>query len=187
MPELFATLEIFTGSVDAEKRRKLFQRADIIFSTPQCIANDLKSCLYSLDEVSLIIIDEAHRCLKNYSYTYVVNKYKEQAKNQRILGLTASPGSDSEIVREICRHLDIKEIELRTRDSADVAPYLQNLDFTKTEVDFHKEFLEIKVLLQRIFDGCVDKLRSRNLLFGVANKIILLKLQIGRASCRERV
>jgi Fanconi anemia group M protein len=177
LPELFATLEIFTGSVDAEKRRKLFQRADIIFSTPQCIANDLKSCLYSLDEVSLIIIDEAHRCLKNYSYTYVVNKYKEQAKNQRILGLTASPGSDSEIVREICRHLDIKEIELRTRDSADVAPYLQNLDFTKTEVDFPKEFLEIKVLLQRIFDGCVDKLRSRNLLFGVANKIILLKLQ----------
>src|SRR3989338_7315157 len=91
LPELFADLQLFTGSVPAEKRKKIFQTAEIIFSTPQCIANDMRNFLYDLSEVSLLIIDEAHRCLKNYDYTAVVRHYREKAQIQRILGLTASP------------------------------------------------------------------------------------------------
>lgn len=100
LPELFATFILFTGKVQAEKRRKIWQTADIIFSTPQCIANDLKNNLYNLEEVSLLIEDECHRCLKNYSYVYVVEKYKQQAKNPRILGLTASPGSEKAVIKK---------------------------------------------------------------------------------------
>jgi len=48
LPELLAELHFFTGSVNAEKRKKLWQTAEIIFSTPQCIANDLKNYLYDL-------------------------------------------------------------------------------------------------------------------------------------------
>ena len=177
LPELYADLQLFTGEIPAEKRQKIFQTAEIIFSTPQCIANDLENYLYNLKDVSLLIMDEAHRCLKNYDYTKVVGHYKENALNKRILGLTASPGSDTDKIREICRHLDIEAIELRNRDSIDVKPYLQELEFTKIEVPFPKEFQEIKVLLKRIWDSCVDKLKSYNLLFGPANKITLLKLQ----------
>ncbi len=177
LPELFADLQIFTGSVPPEKRKKIFETAEIIFSTPQCISNDLKSYLYNLNDVSLLIIDEAHRCLKNYAYTHVVDRYKSQSSNQRILGLTASPGSEPDIIKEICKNLSIEQIELRTRDSPDVKQYLQELEFQKILVPFPKEFLEIKILLKRIFDSCVDKLRSRNLLFGPVNKITLLKLQ----------
>ena len=177
LPELFAQLEIFTGSVPAEKRKKIFQSAEIIFSTPQCIANDLDNYLYDLKEVSLLIIDEAHRCLKNYDYTKVVKKYKEQSVNQRILGLTASPGHEPDKVKEICKHLDIQEIEVRTRDSEDVKQYLKEREFQKIEVPFPKEFHEIRILLKRIFDSRVDQLKSRNILQGPANKITLLKLQ----------
>lgn len=177
LPELFADLQLFTGEVPAENRKKIFQTADIVFSTPQCIANDVKKELYSLRDVSLLIIDEAHRCLKSYDYTEVVMRYKRQSENIRILGLTASPGSDLEKVREICEHLDIELIELRTRDSDDVKEYLQELEFKKVEVPFPQEFIEIKVLLKRIWDSKVDQLKSRNLLFGPANKITLLKLQ----------
>lgn len=179
LPELFADLQIFTGSVEAKQRKKIFQTAEIIFSTPQCIANDLKKCLYSLNEVSLLVIDEAHRCLKNYDYTKVVDYYKRQSpiQIQRILGLTASPGSDPEIIKQICEHLNISEIESRTRHSDDVKPYLQELEFNKIEVEFPKEFIEIKVLLQGIWDNCVNKLKERNILHGPANKITLLKLQ----------
>src|SRR3989338_5596052 len=52
LPELFATMELFTGKVEAPKRKKLWQNADIIFSTPQCIANDLKNALYNLEDIS---------------------------------------------------------------------------------------------------------------------------------------
>jgi ERCC4-related helicase len=177
LPELFAQLEIFTGSVPAKERKKLFNQADIIFSTPQCIANDLRSGLYTLHETSLIIIDEAHRCLKNYSYTQVVQTYKQQSENQRILGLTASPGSDSSKVKEICNHLNIKSFEIRSRESPDVKPYLETLKFEKIEVPFPTEFQEIRVLLKKIYDEKTSKLKSKGLLFGPANKITLLKTQ----------
>src|SRR5512137_854746 len=40
LPELFADLQLFTGKINATNRRKIWQTADIIFSTPQCIGND---------------------------------------------------------------------------------------------------------------------------------------------------
>ena len=65
LPELFADMQLFTGGVPAKNRRKIWETAEIIFSTPQCVANDLKNNLYNLNEVCLLIEDEAHRCLKN--------------------------------------------------------------------------------------------------------------------------
>ena len=177
LPELWADIQLFTGSVPAEERKKIFQTAEIIFSTPQCIANDVAHALYTLSEVSLLVIDEAHRCLKNYDYTKVVSSYKNQSQNTRILGLTASPGSDPEKVKQICEHLDIEEIEVRSRESEDVKIYLKEREHSKIEVPFPPEFLEIKVLLKRIFDSLADKLKKMNLLFGPTNKITLLKLQ----------
>ena len=188
LPELFAEMTLFTGEVEAEKRKEFFQTAEIIFSTPQCIANDLSNRLYNMKEVVLLVIDEAHRCLKNYDYTNVVNFYKEQSLHQRILGLTASPGSDLSKVEEICRHLEIEEIEMRTRDSSDVKDYLQELEFNKIEVPFPQEFIEIKTLLKRLFDSKVEQLRSRSLLFNNANKITLLQLQsnlVKRAAMKD--
>jgi ERCC4-related helicase len=182
LPELFADLQLFTGTVEANTRRKIFQTAEIIFSTPQCIANDLKKGLYSLNECSLLIIDEAHRCLKNYDYTSAVKYYKSQSENILILGLTASPGQDATKVREICNHLSISEIEIRTRDSPDVKSYLQELQFTKIEVPFPKEFEEIRILLKRIFEDKINQLKSKEFLFGPVNKITLLQLQTRLAS-----
>lgn len=177
LPELFADIQLFTGSVPATERKKIWSTAEIILSTPQCIANDLKAGLYTLHDASLLVIDEAHRCLKNYDYTTVVSYYKQQANNIKILGLTASPGSDANKVREICSHLAIEEIEVRTRESEDVKPYMQEREYEKREVPFPKEFIEIKVLLKRIWDMKVDQLKRMNLLYGPPNKITLLQLQ----------
>ena len=182
LPELFAELDIFTGTVNSKKRKEIWRSAEIIFSTPQCIANDVRKGLYNLEDVSLLVIDEAHRCLKNYDYNYVANAYKEQSKNQRILGLTASPGSDKERVTQICKNLDIEKLEIRSRDSVDVKPYLQERTFEKHEVPFPNEFVEIRTLLKKIFDSKIEQLKSRNLLFEPANKITLLKLQNRLAS-----
>ncbi len=179
LPELFADLQLFTGEIPAKQRQKIWQTAEIIFSTPQCVANDLKNYLYDLKDIALLVIDEAHRCLKNYDYTKVVSTYKNQSQKEvrRILGLTASPGSEQEKVKEICKHLDIEEVEVRTRDSPDVKPYLQELEFQKVEVPFPQEFIEIRTLLNKIYESKISTLKNRNLLFGPANKITLLKLQ----------
>ncbi|MFH1325441.1 MAG: DEAD/DEAH box helicase [archaeon] len=177
LPELFAEMNLFTGFVSAEKRKKIWISSDIIFSTPQCIANDLKNNLYNLEKVCLLIEDEAHRCLKNYDYNYVAKKYKEQSENQRIIGMTASPGSEKERINEICKNLSIEEVELRKRESPDVKPYLQELEFEKILVEFPEEFQKMKNALTGIFYFYIDELKSRNLLFTFPSKIELIKLQ----------
>lgn len=177
LPELFAQLDLFTGKIDAEKRKEIWQNSEIIFSTPQCIANDLKKNLYDLTDVSLLIEDECHRCLKNYSYTYIAERYKEQAKNQRILGLTASPGVEKKAVEQIAKNLQIEAIELRTRNSADVKQYLQELDFEVISLDFPPEFSEIKNPLNKIFLKKVEELKNRKLLFQPPTKKFILETQ----------
>lgn len=179
LPELFASMELFTGKINSNERRKIWQTADIIFSTPQCVANDLRNGLYNLKEVCLLVEDEAHRCVKNYDYTYIAKKYLEQTSKelQRIIGMTASPGSEANKIKEICKNLSIEEVELRSRDSHDVKGYLQELEFEKVLIEFPEEFEKIKRTLQKIIDRYIEELRERNVLFGQANKIKLIELQ----------
>lgn len=177
LPELFAEKTLFTGKIPASQRKKLWQTSDIIFSTPQCIGNDVKNRLYDLSDVCLLIEDEAHRCLKNYSYNYVVQQYKKQAANPRVLGLTASPGSEKSKIKEICINLGIEEVELRQRESSDVKSYLQELDFEKIKIPFPKEFQDIRASIKQMYDKYIEELRARNTLFGPANKVTLIQLQ----------
>lgn len=142
-----------------------------------CVANDLGNYLYNLNDVSLLIIDEAHRCLKNYDYTKVVKFYKEQATNQRILGLTASPGHDPDKVKQITSHLNLDEIEIRTRESDDVKPYVKERKYTKVEVPFPPELMEIHALLNKMYNEAIEKLKSKRYIAGPVNKVTLLKLQ----------
>lgn len=177
LPEDWADLQLFTGKTPAEKRKKIWQTAEFVFSTPQCIANDLKKNLYTLEDVSLLIVDECHRCLKNYAYNFISQKYQQQSQNQLILGLTASPGSDRETITRVCGNMGIKNVEIRTRESEDVKPYLQELEFEKIIVDFPPEFEEIRQILRELYEEKVDELKNRKLLYGYASKTELIKLQ----------
>ena len=177
LPELWADIQLFTGLINAENRKKIWQTADIIFSTPQCIANDIKKNLYTLENVSLLVEDEAHKCIKNYDYNFIAQKYKSQAKNKRILGLTASPGNDTTKIKTICQNLSIEEVELRTRDSPDVKQYLQELEFEKELIEFPPEFQEMKHVLNKLYNRYIEELRYRKVLFGPASKITLIELQ----------
>lgn len=177
LPELFAELTLFTGKVSAKKRRKLWDNSDIIFSTPQCVGNDLKNNLYNLTEISLLIEDECHRCLKNYAYTDIAKRYKEQAEHSKILGLTASPGADKKTITKIANNLGVEAIEVRTRESSDVKPYLQELRTEVIKLDFPQELEEIRAPLKELHDKKIEELKNRRLLFQPASKRNILELQ----------
>jgi len=177
LPENWADMQLFTGKTSSEKRKEIWQTAEFIFSTPQCIANDLKKNLYDLNEVSLLIVDECHRCLKNYAYNKVAEKYKEQAIERRVVGLTASPGSDKKTITQVCENLGIEAVEIRTRESQDVKPYLQELDFEKIEVDFPPELEEIKFLLIELQAQKIQEVKQRGFLSGYPSKTQILKVQ----------
>lgn len=177
LPEDWAQLDLFTGKTEANKRKEIWQRSEFVFSTPQCIANDLKKGLYNLSEVCLLIEDEAHRCMKNYSYRFISEKYREQYKTPHILGLTASPGNNKETILKVCENLGISAVEIRTRESSDVKPYLQELEFEEINVILPSEFEEILILLKSIYLEKIEELKNRKVLFTTANKTILLETQ----------
>ena len=179
LPELFAEVHMITGKINAEKRGEIWETSNVIISTPQCIANDLRHGRISLDEVSLLIEDEAHRCLKNYDYNYIANNYLKDSKssNKRILAMTASPGSDSKTIKQICENLGIQKIESRSRESEDVKPYLQELKTTVLRVEYPEYLSKIRDLLKEVYLKKTNELKNRSLLFGPASKKNLLDLQ----------
>ena len=177
LPELFGEMNLFTGAIKPEQRKKMWRTSEIIFSTPQCVANDLRNNLYDLNDVCLLIEDEAHRCIKNYDYNYLAEKYQEQATHPRILGLTASPGSNTSKIKQICKNLSIEKVELRTRESRDVKEYLQELEFKKIIVDFPSEFDEMRHILLKLFNRYVEELKQRGVLYGPSSKTGLIELQ----------
>ncbi len=177
LPELYAEMQLFTGKVNTKKRGSLWAVTDIIFSTPQCIANDLRKNKISLEGVSFLIEDECHRCLKSYDYTYVASKFIEQS-NGRILGLTASPGSDSKVIEQICKNLRIERVEVRNRDSEDVKPYIQELNSEVVEVEFPESFKKIHAPLKELYEKKIEEMKNRQILYGPATKKSILDLQI---------
>src|SRR3989344_5291589 len=179
----FAGLEeedfsLVTGEISQKKREGIWRAATIIFSTPQCVANDVRAGKLSLENFSFLIEDEAHRCIKNYDYTYVVKAYREQASRALVLGLTASPGSEQARINQICKNLGIEAVEVRTRESEDVKRYIKELKTNVIKVGFPSRFVEIKERLNKILAKRVEELRNRGLLYGkFATKRTFIELQ----------
>ena len=159
-------IAIFTGEVAAPEDRELRWRENkIIVSTPQVIKNDLRAGRYDLEDVSLIVFDEAHRAVGDYAYVDVAAAYKE-VRDRLVLGMTASPGSSAEKILEVCNNLGITAVEIRTEFDADVVPYVQGLDIQRIPIDAPDEAKEIRTLLETVYDEQVERLKKIGFLQG---------------------
>ncbi|MGB7533202.1 MAG: DEAD/DEAH box helicase [Halobacteriota archaeon] len=153
-------IQTFTGTISADKREKLWDAAKIVVSTPQVIENDLLSNRVSLRDIALLILDECHRAVGNYSYVYIAEKYYEQAKEPRVLGMTASPGSDREKIRGICTSLGVKHVESRTEYDHDVAPYVFKKNFEWRSVEVPEEIKRLKRVLDEVLETRLKELQK---------------------------
>lgn len=144
---------LFTGHVKSEKRADLWKDARIIVSTPQGLENDIINQKIGLEDVSLLVLDECHRAVKDYSYVWIAKQYEKLAKFPRILGLTASPGTDLESISEICKNLFVENIELRTEHDPDVKPYIQDVKISWIKVELPDEFKKIHKYLKDCFNS----------------------------------
>ncbi len=173
-------INVFTGSNPPDKRAKIWNNSKIICATPQVIGNDLISRSYPLDDVSLVIFDEAHRTTGDYPYAFIAKQYMTAAsvKNPLILALTASPGADEERIREVCENLFIKNIEVRTEDDPDVRPYVKGIKVEWKKVDLPDTFVKIKKHLEITLKDRLTTLKNMGLVntvnVNISKKDILL-------------
>ncbi|MCD4740599.1 DEAD/DEAH box helicase, partial [archaeon] len=129
------TLSLFTGETKDKERKTLWHNSQIIFATPQTIKNCISKNRINLNEVSLLIVDEAHRAVGDYAYVYIAQKYAK-IQGSHILALTASPGSTKEKIKEVCDNLAIQHVEMRTEEDTDVQPYVheKSIDWIRLDL-----------------------------------------------------
>jgi len=139
---------VLTGAIKPEERKVIWQKSKFIFATPQTVTNDLISGKIKFDDVSLLVVDEAHRAIGDYDYVFLAKAYSEKAKNPRILALTASPGSDRQTIETVCKNLFIEKLEIREEHNQDVAPYIQRKEITEVKIDLPESIKELKELFE---------------------------------------
>jgi Fanconi anemia group M protein len=176
-------IALVTGKVRPEKRVEIYKKARVVIATPQTIQNDVESGRINLSDFSFLVFDEAHRCVKDYAYTYVAKKYKEQAKHPLILGLTASPGGSFERIEEIKRNLFIEAVEIRTELDEDVKKYVKPVVKDWIYVELPEEMKMVKGLLEDMLKDSINWLKEHNFIHtSKPTKKVLLSLQNSVAS-----
>lgn len=129
-----------------------------------------------------ILVHNCHRATGDYAYVFVAKKYSEVSKNQRILALTASPGSDQEKIMEIIQNLYIEEIEYRDQESSDVKEYIQEMKSTFIKVELTEEMKRIKMFLEKCYKSKIDEAVKLGYINGDTSnytKTTLLKIMAG--------
>ncbi len=179
---------LLTGETSPEKRIDLWKNSKIIVATPQTIESDLKNNRISLENFSLLVIDEAHRSREKFANTIVAKIYVEQAKLPRILALTASPGGTREKIQDIQNNLFIEAVEIRSTQDEDVKEYIQEKDISWVEVHLPEEFKNIKHLIKGVYSSILPEVRKYGIHkpLGIINKKDLLMLQVSLAKSALR-
>jgi ERCC4-related helicase len=152
-----------TGETAPEQRAETWRRARIVVSTPQVVENDLLSRRIDLKGVSLIIFDEAHRAVGNYSYVYIAERYAREAGAPLVLGITASPGSQIDKIEEICANLGIESIETKTEADPDVQPFVHHREIEWVKVIVPEELVRVRQAIQEVLEERIDDINHLGL------------------------
>ena len=98
------TRPIRIGAVCGEMRKlegnaRIYEQ-DVLIITADCYRNHLNNGTLRFEDVSLLVLDEAHHCNKDHPYNVIIRDFylKEDAllgHRPKILGLTASPAGES--------------------------------------------------------------------------------------------
>ncbi|VVB65522.1 ATP-dependent DNA helicase Hel308 [Candidatus Gugararchaeum adminiculabundum] len=151
-----AGIALISGAVSPPKRKELYN-SRIVVATPQTIKNDFENLrVASGFDYSLCVIDEAHRAVGNYAYTFVAKMCGD--KGVQILALTASPGGNRQKIEETLEALFIKRVEARSETDADVQQYMQQVDMKWIEVELSDQLKRCKLTLEQMLNEHLEVL-----------------------------
>ncbi len=149
---------IITGKINPEKRKKEYNKK-VIFATPQTIRNDMIRRWININEYETIIFDECHKAIGDYAYTFIAKNY-----NNHIIGLSASPGSNEEQIRQICNNLKITRIESRTEEDEDVKKYVNKKQIINIRVELPDDFKQIINHLRKTLSKSLKELKKEGII-----------------------
>ena len=148
-----------TGQNPVAKRTALWGSSRLVVATPQVVRNDVARGVLDLSDCSLLVVDEAHHSTGDHAMAQVGDMYLSQSSEPLVLATTASPGSKTNQVEEVCSRLGIGRIHLKTGADAMVAQHLAGLEVQEVKVSVPKQIRELAEPLVMWQSGIVDRER----------------------------
>ena len=173
-------VDLLTGETPPEKRIERYGSSDILVTTPQVVKNDILSGGLDISKYTTMIVDEAHRSVGDYPYSFISERFYESRPDGLVMGLTASPGHEVSRIYEVCSNLGIENIELRIDSDPDVKPYIQDLDVNWVKVEVSRGLKDVGSILERMYLDRIGKLQRMGILR--RGKVNSIKELLGAAS-----
>ena len=178
---------MFTGEAPPAERTDDWNKATVILATPQVIKNDIIAGRYTLNNVTLLIVDECHRAVGNYAYVFLAQRYMGSAEKPLLLAMTASPGSVQEKVQDVCSNLGIAHIENRTEDDPDVRPYVFEREVEYLSVDLPPDIKAAINSINSLLEDRLALLGSLHFTVPKREKLSMKELNAINAQIQQRI
>jgi len=152
---------VLTGKIPADRRQRIWKERRVFFCTPQTVQKDLEHGRVDADMIVCVVLDEAHKATGDYAYVKIV-EYLHQASSARfrVLGLSATPGSNIKAIQNVVDALLINRIEARTEEDPSVAQYIHQRESEIVIVPHASAVTAIDRLFSDIICPLLDRLRT---------------------------
>ncbi|KAG2160089.1 uncharacterized protein EDB93DRAFT_1113395 [Suillus bovinus] len=153
-----------TGNNPRAYRCRMWAEKRIFYMTPQTLINDLSTENCDVQDIVLIVIDEAHKGTGDYAYAQVIRYLMAKNPHHRVLALTATPGSTPEAIQSIVDSLHISHIEIRDENSIDLREYMHKKEIKQHIIKMTDDVLKAQELLKEVMISIIKPLSSRGVI-----------------------
>ncbi|MDA3839758.1 MAG: helicase-related protein [Patescibacteria group bacterium] len=140
---------VITGETKRKDRVWDNKEEKFVFATPQTALIEINNNLLDLNDFQILIIDEFHMAVGEYDYVPLASLANDLGI--RIIGLTASPGSNFKKISEVCANCHITTLKRLFIKTADKELNKINIPvddlFIKVDIDFGFLLDDIKMQL----------------------------------------
>ena len=163
------TIVRYTGETPPNKRRSLWEKGKILMATSQVVRNDAINGVITLEDVALLIFDEAHHATGNHPYAQVGDLFLNANPEGYTLGATASPGTTKASILEVAKRLGIDRLDISKRDEAMLKPYAVELQNDIVPVELPETLKSLIYPLQEYQATEVETLQRMGFMAPVKN------------------
>ncbi|HII38503.1 TPA: DEAD/DEAH box helicase [Candidatus Micrarchaeota archaeon] len=157
--ELEGSVELLTGEMPAEERKAVYEKAQVVCATPQCVNNDVRKRGLDLFQYAFIAFDEVHRMAGDYAYVPIAEKARQNPAIL-LLGLTASPSSERARISGMRELLAVKWLEVKDESDEEVAGFVQDVEVDTVFVELPEEMKELSRVLRGLLSESISNLKG---------------------------
>ena len=140
-------------------------KPSLFFCTPQTLMQDIINQICPTRQIVCIVLDEAHKAKGEYAYVKVIQELQQAGAIYRVLGLSATPGTNIQSIQQVIDNLLIEEIQVRLETDDDVKPYIHQKAWETIVVKQPPIVQQLEQQINHLIMPIVDRLRAQNALF----------------------